>query len=256
MRTRRPLNRGASSLFALILAALLGVSMTVSDVFPSPRARTPEVLLDAAASHAQLAQAVAPTGEKKSDCEENITKDGKTVTVGANVSIDSKGTIGPETPNAGQPEGKCKVGYKDEHGNDKSVTMTANDLNKLAKDGITHADVEDMQDVINRTQNSLDELNQELGNLQKALKQLAKQQNDIIADIRQLSTHANETTTALSQYKEKLNNIEQKQTYIVKAGDTLEKIARKFNISIDEIKSLNQIKDDLIIVGDEITVSR
>src|SRR3989338_3439560 len=128
MRTRRPLNRGASSLFALILAALLGASMTVSDIFPSPRARTPEVLLDAAAS--QLAQAAAPVGEKTSDCKEKITQNGKETTVGANVTIDAK-SISPETPNKDKTAGLCDVTYKDEKGKLHHITMKADELNKV-----------------------------------------------------------------------------------------------------------------------------
>lgn len=39
------------------------------------------------------------------------------------------------------------------------------------------------------------------------------------------------------------NNID---TYIVKSGDTLWYISRKFNISIDELKKLNNLKTDII----------
>src|SRR3989338_7997773 len=61
--SRRPQNRGASSLFILILAAILGVSASMSDAFPSPLAQTPEAFRDAAAAsyaydaRSQLAQA-------------------------------------------------------------------------------------------------------------------------------------------------------------------------------------------------------
>jgi len=34
------------------------------------------------------------------------------------------------------------------------------------------------------------------------------------------------------------------ETYIVQKGDTLEKIARKFNVSVEEIKKANNIKDE------------
>lgn len=106
-------------------------------------------------------------------------------------------------------------------------------------------------------QSQIEELSKELDALKKAFKQIGKKQNEIIADIRQLSAHANETTTALSQYKMKINEIEKQhraQTYVVQAGDTLEKIARRFGTSVDELRTNNQIKDDLIIVGTELNI--
>ncbi|MCH9614624.1 MAG: hypothetical protein SP1CHLAM54_14130 [Chlamydiia bacterium] len=106
-------------------------------------------------------------------------------------------------------------------------------------------------------QSQIEDLSKELDGLKKAFKQIGKRQNEILADIRQLSAHANETTTALSQYKSKITEIEKQnraQSYVVQAGDTLDKIARRFGTTVDELRSNNQIKDDLIIVGTEINI--
>lgn len=121
----------------------------------------------------------------------------------------------------------------------------------------------------------LDSFVQELQNLEKKLLQVTKKQDKIVADIRQLSSHANDTTTALSQYKDKiaqfeksihgqnaqlqeiskikegiskLAEAEQKKTYTVKAGDNLEKIARDHSTTVDELKRLNKMTTDLIVI--------
>lgn len=122
----------------------------------------------------------------------------------------------------------------------------------------------------------LDSFVQELQNLEKKLQQVSKKQDKIVTDIRQLSTHANDTTTALSQYKDKIAQFEKaiqgqnlqlqeiskikegitklaeeessNKTYRVKSGDSLEKIARDQNTSVEELKHLNQMTTDLIVI--------
>lgn len=111
----------------------------------------------------------------------------------------------------------------------------------------------------------------------------------LTADVRQFKTHANDVTTALAQYKQKIaelekalelqnQNIEHLQTamkslmdalqvkestssknisdntlpgnsYRVKSGDSLEKIARNNNTTIQAIKDLNGMTTDRIVVG-------
>lgn len=107
----------------------------------------------------------------------------------------------------------------------------------------------------------------------------------LIADLVQLKSHANNTSTTLAQYKQKLADLEnliilQNQnidnlqsairsltefiqlkdsvsstsestgkTYRVQPGDSLEKIARKHNTTIQAIKDLNNLTSDRIIVG-------
>ena len=41
-------------------------------------------------------------------------------------------------------------------------------------------------------------------------------------------------------------------TYKVQAGDSLEKIAKKKGLSIDEIKKINNLQNDLIVVGQKL----
>lgn len=42
--------------------------------------------------------------------------------------------------------------------------------------------------------------------------------------------------------------------YIVRAGDTLERIARNFNLSIRRLKSINNLKSDVIRIGDKLKI--
>ncbi|OGG50933.1 hypothetical protein A2763_02760 [Candidatus Kaiserbacteria bacterium RIFCSPHIGHO2_01_FULL_54_36] len=116
-------NRGASSLFALILAALLSTS--AASILPTT-AYNPM---------AQLAS-TAPAGEKTSDCTEEVTQpDGTKKKVGADVTIDEKGTPGPEKADTTKAAGKCDVKYKDENKREKEVTITAKQMEEYVRNG-------------------------------------------------------------------------------------------------------------------------
>jgi LysM repeat protein len=132
------------------------------------------------------------------------------------------------------------------------------------------------QQVAELKQGKLESFTQEIQALEKNLTQLAKKQEKIISDIRQLSSHANETTTALTQYKEKIAQFEkvvltqneqikelvkvqqglaslgQMKIYTVKGGDSLEKIAREKGLSVEELKKKNNLSSDLIVIGQEL----
>ena len=92
-------------------------------------------------------------------------------------------------------------------------------------------------------------------------------------DLRQLHTHGNDTASVLNQHKQKIEEIEKKvdqlqatlqlvldalqvpgteQVYEVVSGDTLEKIARKNNTTIQRIKKLNQLSSDRIYTGQKL----
>ncbi|MBE6159142.1 MAG: LysM peptidoglycan-binding domain-containing protein [Firmicutes bacterium] len=44
--------------------------------------------------------------------------------------------------------------------------------------------------------------------------------------------------------------------YIVKSGDTLYSIAKKFNISVDELKDINNLSNDLLSVGQSLKINK
>lgn len=97
-----------------------------------------------------------------------------------------------------------------------------------------------------------------------SLENMAK---SLAADLKQLQNHANETAQSLQTLHQKQVNLESViqtlmealqvkaelpgsgKPYKVKAGDSLEKIARAHGTTIQAIKTLNQMSTDKIVVG-------
>jgi LysM repeat protein len=46
------------------------------------------------------------------------------------------------------------------------------------------------------------------------------------------------------------------QTYKVRPGDTLSSIARHFDMTVTDLKRINQLSSDNIVVGDKLTVRK
>jgi len=122
--------------------------------------------------------------------------------------------------------------------------------------------------------------------LESRLSQLERRLEIIEADLRQLSSHANQTTESLTQYKTGLQALEVQASHLsnrldelsklkstlnsisqslsntsssgklhhVVSGETLEKIARRYNISVEELKTRNQLKSTTIFPGQELKV--
>jgi len=121
-----------------------------------------------------------------------------------------------------------------------------------------------------------------LSGLEKKTSHLEKKIDDALSDIRKLTLHANETTTALTQYQDKINEVEkhivqqnlklgevsaikntikellksttQTFTYTVKNGDTLERIAKTYSTSVETLKRINKVQDDVIYPGQELLI--
>lgn len=90
--------------------------------------------------------------------------------------------------------------------------------------------------------------------------------------LQQLSLYAQEATAALSQYRDRIHEIEKElvsrqkkfdelakkatsnRTYRVKPGDSLQKIAKLHKTTADKIKQLNSLDQDLIVVGQELQI--
>ncbi len=121
--------------------------------------------------------------------------------------------------------------------------------------------------------------------LEKRLAVLEQMQEKIHGDLKQLSSHANQTSTCLQQYSTKISEIEQNlerqrgdlksslktfssslsteitatsnpssTSYKVKSGDSLEKIARNYKVSVDALKKANQLSHNKILVGQELII--
>lgn len=140
------------------------------------------------------------------------------------------------------------------------------------------------QQDLEKQQSKIDQLSQQLHALEKKWGSLDKAQESGTQEMQQLLSHANETTAALSQFKERIQELEQEilsqnrrfdevaklkghietiaknsrcesfKTYKVRPGDSLEKIARAHKTAVERIKKLNNLDQDLIVVGQELKI--
>ncbi len=141
------------------------------------------------------------------------------------------------------------------------------------------------EQLVDEQNNKLQELQHALLTFNKKITTLEKKQEELNADIKHLVTHANDTTTALSQYKEKIYEIEKHVlsqnkkfeevakvkktleslsseqkiefiTYVIREGDSLQKISKQFSVPIEELKKINHLKDDLIFSGQTLHIPK
>lgn len=135
-----------------------------------------------------------------------------------------------------------------------------------------------------------DQLNVRLLDFDQRLTNLEGKHKSMIQDLRQLLTHANDTTASFSQYRKAIDGIEKDlerkekrlegklgevkqgvaslismmegkgkqsslgRSYLVKDGDSLEKIARKNGTTVEMLKRINHLDSDLIFIGQELSL--
>jgi LysM repeat protein len=136
---------------------------------------------------------------------------------------------------------------------------------------------------LEKQQGKIDLLTQQLQILEKKWTSYEKIQQGDTKELHELSSHANETTAALTQFKDRIAELEQDllsqdhrfnelsrlkgnienlakglrgefKIYKVKPGDSLEKIARAHKTAVERIKKLNDLNHDLIVVGQELKI--
>lgn len=142
------------------------------------------------------------------------------------------------------------------------------------------------QQDLEKQQSKIEELGQQVAVFEKKLSSMEHFHETGVQDIQQLTSHANETAAALVQFKNRIAELEQdiqnqnhrfeevaklkghfegltkhltgaltdKKTYKVRPGDTLDKIARFHQTTIERIKKTNDLKEDLIVVGQELII--
>ncbi len=133
------------------------------------------------------------------------------------------------------------------------------------------------------------DLSLQLVNIERKVGELQRNQEKIFQDLKQLGSHATHSTSALNKQQEKLQEMGQEiaaqnkrleevvkikgtlsslsqvlknkshsesssETYKIKSGDSLEKIARNHGTTIEAIKRVNDLSTDRIIVGQEIKI--
>jgi len=113
--------------------------------------------------------------------------------------------------------------------------------------------------------------------LKRKIALLEKNIDRLSAEIRSLTNFSTQTSAALSVYRQQISSIDSKLdeisklrlalsqlskasprietlSYQVKPGDSLEKIARKFQISVEQLKRENNLSSDKIVIGQELAI--
>lgn len=140
------------------------------------------------------------------------------------------------------------------------------------------------QQDLEKQQAKIEQISHQVHQLEKKWGSLEKSESGGKETLEHLSAHANETNTALSQFKNRIEELENSilsqnrrlealskvkgnletlakslkgegyKTYKVKPGDSLEKIAKAHKTGVDLIKKLNHLDQDLIVVGQELKI--
>lgn len=151
-----------------------------------------------------------------------------------------------------------------------------------------------LQQIENSTRSQKDLLKGETGSLEERIASLESLNKGIVSDLKMLKAHANDSAVVIGQYKQKLVELEKLvesqnrsldalqgavqslaeamqvkaggssvasrddgytgRTYKVKPGDSLEKIARLHQTSIQSIKDANSLAKDRIVVGQTLKI--
>ena len=136
---------------------------------------------------------------------------------------------------------------------------------------------------LEKQQAKVEELTEHMRSLEKKWISFEKMQKEGKGDLEELATHANETSAALMQFKNRIDELEENifsqnrrfdelaklkgnleglvksvqgsyTLYKVRPGDSLEKIARLHKTEVEKIRKLNNLEKDLILGGQELKI--
>lgn len=130
-------------------------------------------------------------------------------------------------------------------------------------------ELEILQEKMNKTHSSRD--------FENRLSEIEKTQEKILSDLKQLSNHAHQTEHAIALLEKQAEQASEKIAEVVKlkstlnsiskamgtnhakihkvsSGDSLEKIARKYNTTVENVKQANGLTTNTIIIGQELKI--
>lgn len=140
------------------------------------------------------------------------------------------------------------------------------------------------QQEIEKQQNRIDQIAHQLAALERKWTSFEKKQDANREGMEHLSLHSKETNIALTQFKNRIEELETEvlsqnrrlealsklkanietltkalkadgqKIYKVRSGDTLEKIAKNNKTDVATLKQLNQLSQDLIVVDQELKI--
>jgi LysM repeat protein len=140
------------------------------------------------------------------------------------------------------------------------------------------------QQDLEKQQSKIDQISHQIHQLEKKWSSFEKSQVGGREELDHLASHANETSIALSQFKDRIEELEKEilsqnrrlealskvkgnletlaqslkgektRIYKVRHGDSLEKIARAHKTGVEKIKQINHMENDLIVVGQELKI--
>lgn len=141
------------------------------------------------------------------------------------------------------------------------------------------------QQDLEKQQAKLDQIYTQLQTLEKRWSISEKTWDSKTQELHYLTSHAKETSTALMQFKERIEELEKElivgqrkfeelgklkqnieyltksiaggegfKTYRVCQGDSLERIAKFHKTSVEKIKKLNDLDQDLIVIGQDLKI--
>jgi LysM repeat protein len=125
----------------------------------------------------------------------------------------------------------------------------------------THAqEIKSLEDEIARLRKQNEELSLKVKNLEKQLRDTATAANRTTATKPEAVEEKKPETIKSSEEKKLAKSVdkprgkENKISYTVKKGDTLWSIADKYGVSVSAIKEWNNLRDEKLAIGEEITV--
>ncbi len=140
----------------------------------------------------------------------------------------------------------------------------------------TEVEVKLLEERMEGAEGSIDSA-RESTDLNRKIVVLEKNLDKLTSELRALAQFSTQTTAALSSYRQQIGAIDSKldeiaklrstltelsrsaapvetASYQVKSGDSLEKIARKYQISVDALKRENNLSSDKIVVGQQLAI--